>query len=1187
VLFSSITGAMGNFGQSDYAYGNSFMDYFAGRRERLRLNGLRYGQTVSINWPLWAEGGMRVDQQTRKMLTKTMGTDVLDTKSGLKAFEFALQTNCNQLLVAKGNPEYIKEKMGLVRQEVRKIDAGIVTEENKERIIQNIENELAKFISEVLKIQEKDLEMDENFNNFGFDSISITEITNLINERFNLEITPANFYEHATVQAFSENLYKENTEAFIQFYNGIVGQGNEDKKVICVKRDDENYEIHQNRQTRFYSEKSAPVEKTKGKESVAIIGMSGRMAQSEDLKMFWEHLRQGNDLITEIPKDRWDWQDYYGDAQEGGSKTTVKWGGFIEDIDKFDAELFGISPHEAKLMDPQQRIFLETVWRTIEDAGYKVSDFSETKTGVFVGVSNMDYYELLNEVQEEVQAHITTGNAHSIIANRISFLLNTHGPSEPINTACSSSLVAIHRAVEVIRSGSCDMAIAGGVNAIISPKLHVAFDKAGMLSLNGCCRTFDKSANGYARGEGVGAVLLKSLSKAEADGDHIYAVIRGSAINHCGRTNSLTAPNPNAQADVIIEAIEDAKVDPANITYIEAHGTGTSLGDPIEINGLKKAFSELFRRRGAPLPKRPYCTIGSVKTNIGHLESAAGIAGIFKAVLAMKYGQIPKNVHFKELNPYIDLKESPFYIAEKTKDWEVLKDKEGHEIPRVCGVSSFGFGGVNAHVILEDYRTDSEGKSTSSASDSQLFILSAKSHEMLRQYAKNILGELNHLANTVNCEKDKDIIFVNMQNALLDIVAGCLQVKRSELSAREELTDYGFDQVALIGLANAINERYGTDIEYDTLLAYPSIEVLIPHLYDRYQEMFTVQNENAVFKTDKSSAAGISIANLCYTLQVGREPMKSRIAAVVTDLKELMKKLNLYLEGRQDISEFYSNETGNNGFATDLLFNGKEGKEYLNSLMKGKQATKFAQLWTYGANIDWNALYDSGARQRISLQAYPFARKSFWVPIKKQRVTLPGKQSVKTIANQPELKSQLGNGKEEKDKVRDILASVLSLAAEEIDENAEFMSIGLDSIFGIKLIKELKKEFGFDINPLVVIENPTIRQLANHIIFARDNKNNFQSEQVAAVKEELTDKNSPAAGVKDRLAGILAEILSLATGGIDGEAEFSALGLDSILAIKLTKRLNKEFSFEINPVKIIENPTLNRLSKAVSAELSE
>ncbi|MEM5672093.1 polyketide synthase [Bacillus cereus] len=319
------------------------------------------------------------------------------------------------------------------------------------------------------------------------------------------------------------------------------------------------------------------------------------------------------------------------------------------------------------------------------------SELSGSKTGVYVGVSNLDYGDLL--VDHKLDALGMTGNNHAMIANKVSYFFNFTGPSEPVDTLCSSSLVSIHRAVEDIQNGMCDMAIAGGVNVILSPKLYITYSNAGMLSSDGKCKTFDKNANGFVRGEGVGAILLKPLRKALEDNDNIYAVIKGSATNHGGRAKSLTSPNPIAQADVIKAAWGKSGIDPSTVTYIETHGTGTALGDPVEVNGLKLAFKELYNDWGKRFESLPICGLGSCKTNIGHLESAAGIAGVLKILLALKYKTIPGNLHLEEINPYVDLKDSPYYIVEKTQPWEQLKDIAGDNIPRRAGISSFGAGG--------------------------------------------------------------------------------------------------------------------------------------------------------------------------------------------------------------------------------------------------------------------------------------------------------------------------------------------------------------------------------------------------------------------------------------------------------------------------------------------------------------
>jgi len=459
-------------------------------------------------------------------------------------------------------------------------------------------------------------------------------------------------------------------------------------------------------------------------EDIAIVGVTGRFPGAPTLDQFWQNLISKKDSITEIPLERWDWRDFYSEKRTDAWKSVSKWGGFIEDIDKFDADFFGISRREAELIDPQARIFLESVWHVIEDAGYAPSRLRGTKTGLFLGVVALDYPELMIKNHLELDAYSLMGVATSITTNRISYLLDLKGSSEPLDTACASSLVAIHRAVRSIQNNENDFAIVGGVSALLSPSSYVALSKAGMLSPDGKCKTFSEGSNGYVRGEGVGAIFLKKLKQAEADKDHIYGVIKGSAVNHGGKANSITAPNADSQAEVISRALACSNVNPAQINYIECHGTGTELGDPIEVSALKNVFSKV--------PLKNHCGLGSVKTNIGHLENAAGMAGVIKVLLAMKNKKIPPTINFTKLNKEISLEDSPFYIQNELTEWAS---------PRIAGVSAFGFGGVNAHLVIQEYVEQALTPVTENIP--QLIVLSAKNEDRLKAQVENLLEFLS------------------------------------------------------------------------------------------------------------------------------------------------------------------------------------------------------------------------------------------------------------------------------------------------------------------------------------------------------------------------------------------------------------------------------------------------------------
>ena len=466
------------------------------------------------------------------------------------------------------------------------------------------------------------------------------------------------------------------------------------------------------------------------KEPIAIIGMGMRYpGDVRDSDSFWRLLEEGIDAIQEVPADRWDIDSFYDPDTEKPGKMATRFGGFINGIDQFDPAFFGISPREAESLDPQQRLLLEVAWESLENACEAPDHLFDSQTGVFIGISNSDYFRLMVADLEKIDTYSTTGTALSIAAGRLSYFLGLHGPNMAIDTACSSSLVALHLAVRSLRSGECNLALAGGVSLMLSPDLTINFSKAQMMAADGRCKTFDARADGYVRGEGCGMVVLKRLSAAQAAGDRILAVIRGSAINQDGRSGGITAPNGPAQEAVIAQALADGEVDPLEVSYVEAHGTGTSLGDPIEVHTL---VSALCRQRPASRP----LALGSVKTNFGHLEAAAGIAGLMKVVLSLQHRQIPAHLHLASLNPHISLNGAPIVIHTQKTAWE----NEGRSL--VAGVSAFGLSGTNCHIVLQEApAVESPAPDIQGLGDQivertqQILTLSARSEGALRSLA--------------------------------------------------------------------------------------------------------------------------------------------------------------------------------------------------------------------------------------------------------------------------------------------------------------------------------------------------------------------------------------------------------------------------------------------------------------------
>jgi acyl transferase domain-containing protein/acyl carrier protein len=423
-------------------------------------------------------------------------------------------------------------------------------------------------------------------------------------------------------------------------------------------------------------------------ELIAIIGIGCRFPGAKNPEAFWQLLRDGIDAITEIPTNRWDINELYDPNPEIPGKIGSRCGGFLEQVDRFDPHFFGISPREAVSMDPQQRLLLEVAWEALDDAGQVRERLSGTQTGVFVGISTNDYSLIQPDYASQLQGYDLTGNALNIAAGRLSYLFNFRGPCMAIDTACSSSLVAVHLACQSLWNGESTLALAGGVNVILSSAGNIGLTNLKALSPDGRCKTFDKQADGYVRSEGAGIVVLKPLSQAIADNDPIYALIRGSAINHDGRSKGLTVPYGPAQEALIRQALDKAGVAPAEISYVETHGTGTALGDPIEAIALGTVLA-------TDRPSGSYCAVGSVKSNIGHLEAASGIAGLIKVALSLKHQQLPPSLHFQEANPYIPFDTLPLKVQQSLEPWS-----QGSS-PAFAGISSFGFAGTNAHVVLE------------------------------------------------------------------------------------------------------------------------------------------------------------------------------------------------------------------------------------------------------------------------------------------------------------------------------------------------------------------------------------------------------------------------------------------------------------------------------------------------------
>ncbi|HWM03490.1 MAG TPA: type I polyketide synthase, partial [Actinophytocola sp.] len=657
VLYSSVVAVVGNVGQSGYAMANAFLDEFAAEREALRAVGERAGRALSIGWPVWRDGGMTIGG--RGVLGSDMGMLPMPAAVALAALDRLLATGAGAHAFLYGDPELLP---GLLDQDIAETtEDDTPAAPEPDQVVAWAREYVATTVAELRGVRPAEIDLELGLDRFGLDSIVISEFNAKTDAALG-SVGETLLFECRTLGAAAERIAKLRPAELTAKYGNTTTSA-------PVPVPDPTSEV-------------STVDEPDPNGDVAIIGIAGRYPKAPDLDAFWRNLAGGRDCVTEVPAARW---DHRAHAAEGGAYCGS--GAFLDGVDEFDPLFFSISPREAELMDPQERLFLQASWHAFEDAGYPPHRLGDNRdVGVFVGVTTQTY--LLRAAGRPASEPVAPPSPQWSIANRVSYWLDLRGPSMPVDTACAASLTAIHLAMHSLARGECAMALVGGVNLYLHPAKYDWLCQLGMLSRTGHCHTFGADADGFVPGEGVGAVVLKPLRAALADGDRVLGVVKGTAVNHGGRTNGFTVPNPNAQAELIRSALADAGVDPGTIGYVEAHGTGTALGDPVEVAGLTQAYP------GVPAGA---CAIGSVKTNIGHLESASGLAGLTKVLLQLEHGRLVPSLHSTEHNPRIDFATTPFTVAHDLADWP-RRQRDGAPQPRRAGISSFGAGGANAHV---------------------------------------------------------------------------------------------------------------------------------------------------------------------------------------------------------------------------------------------------------------------------------------------------------------------------------------------------------------------------------------------------------------------------------------------------------------------------------------------------------
>ncbi len=708
---SSIASVWGGFGQTTYGAANAFLDGLAWRLRERGVCG------TSVNFGPWSAG--MADAESRARLDQR-GIRTLSPADALAGLADVVASSAQGVVAridwARFLPLYEQAgRRAFLTELEREVPDAVpaVTPSGKTQLVERLTNApvqqrkklltdyLRDAVADVTRVDVTEVREDAGFFDLGMDSLMAVEMRRRIEHGVGREIPITLVMDHPRLSDVADYLLGDVLELSEQ---ASAGSRTALASTVTTRTD----------------------------EPIAIVAVSCRFPGAPDPEAFWELLAGGVDAIREVPEDRFDIDEFYDPDPDAPGKTYTRFGGFLEGIDEFDPEFFGISPREAVWIEPQQRLTLETAWEGLERAGYSPGALRGSRTGIFVGVAANEYAHLLSaESIDKIEPHFITGNALNAISGRVAFALGLEGPAVAVDTACSSSLVAVHQASQALRSGDCDLALAGGVNVLLSPVTVVAASRARMLSPVGRCKTFDASADGYVRSEGCGMLVLKRLSDAVRDGDRVCAVIPSSAVNQDGASSGLTVPNGGAQQRLIGTVLARAGLDGGDVDYLEAHGTGTPLGDPIEVQAAAAAYGA-SRDADRPL------LMGSVKTNIGHLESASGAAGLIKIVLSLQNEVLPASLHFENPSPHIPWDSLPVRVVDKAIPWHA------NGRPRRAGVSSFGFTGTNAHVLIEEAPAESaragehladdvaaESAAEARAEQTSVLPLSARSPEAL------------------------------------------------------------------------------------------------------------------------------------------------------------------------------------------------------------------------------------------------------------------------------------------------------------------------------------------------------------------------------------------------------------------------------------------------------------------------
>lgn len=952
---------------------------------------------------------------------------------------------------------------------------------------------LRALLSSMLKIDLEEIDISEDISEFGLDSVLQIGYINAINNQYDIVSTPTIFYEldEKTLYGLASkliekfNLKLDNNEIEESHILKPIELGGVKSKHSVLECNEEGSDIAS--QCNYNDTDGKEVyESDDLDEKYAVIGLSLRTSGCGSVEEYWERILQKEDCLSET---------------NGSQKEYVKFCGMIPEVDLFAAELFNISRREAIVMDPQQRKMLEAVWETFEDSGYRITDFAGRKVGVFVGASSHDYADLLIQNGQMDDSHGVSGNSNAIISNRISYIYDFCGPCETLETACSSSLVALNRAILSLKNKECEIALVGGAQINLDVWPFRLLRKAGMLSED-TCNTLDDSAKGYTRGEGVGAVLIKPAKKAVEDGDNIYGIIAGVAENHGGRANSLTAPNVNAQAGVIYDAVIKSGVKVTDIGFVELHGTGTKLGDPVEIDGLKKAYKKIYSEQGCTINENT-CGLGAVKTNVGHAEAASGLIGLIKVLLCLKNRKLPGIVHFIKGNKLIDYTGTPFYPIRDSIDWKAPIRENGTAGKRCAGLSSFGFGGTNVHVVLEEYISKPR---VSEKMEEMPFFFAAQNTELLKEYVKRIVDFLCTNFDAHSSLSDVSFTLCNGRTVLRGARMATTAMGKDELiyklnayiaggesgcNLSEKAKDKGIFESKGMN-AEALSEGFCEGKNYDMTDWFVNRcnSVSLPHVplkRDIYwndkipnREKYVIANTKIPIEVD-------------YKVELVSEGEKEDMR----DIEEIKKQIRTYLA---DVLFVDQKELENNLSFREQGMDSILGTEFVSILNERMEVSiKSGQIYDYSTVDDLSEficrIFDE-KKEEMPVESAAVQRQEGGIVLAPLRnCTLENEekrgnattQSFFSDESQKEIEnvkvgSKIMDYSEILDTVKDILAKILFIESSEVSMDNSFREQGLDSILGVEFMNELNDIFGTDLKSSVIYDYPNAIDVTNYLM---------------------------------------------------------------------------------------------------------